>query len=159
MFGKCSIYRAYTQSIVITEGDRTVANVEFTLNDIRKVILEDVRQVVREEADASFDRKFKPAFDSAFKPAFDASFKPAFDSAFKPAFDESFKPAFEESFDPYADSIQQDFNRIHDRFNRLESTVESGVRDVQDIKSDLKGIKRIVGQHSKEIIELRARTA
>ena len=111
-----------------------MATTEFTL--------EDIRQVVREESDASFDRKFKPAFDATFKPAFDKAFKPAFISA----------------YEPFADAIQDDFIRIDERFDRLETKVESIARDVSDLKTDMKGLKRIVGQHSKEIIELRART-
>jgi hypothetical protein len=105
--------------------------------------LEDIRQVVREESEAAFDR----AFNAAFKPAFNAAFQPAFDAAFnaafKPAFDAAFKPAFDAAFDSSALAIQQDFNRIHQRFDRLED--------------DIKGIGRIVGQHSKEIIGLKSR--
>lgn len=32
-------------------------------------------------------------------------------------------------------------------------------QDIHEIKSDVKGLKRIVGQHSKEIMELKARIA
>jgi hypothetical protein len=130
-FGTIPSLTTYTES---TKGE-VMPQTEFTL--------EDIRQVVREESEAAFDRKFdekfQPAFNAAFKPAFNAAFQPAFDAAFNAAF----KPAFDAAFDSSALAIQQDFNRIHQRFDRLED--------------DIKGIGRIVGQHSKEIIGLKSR--
>jgi hypothetical protein len=130
-FGTIPSLTTYTES---TKGE-VMPQTEFTL--------EDIRQVVREESEAAFDRKFdekfQPAFNAAFKPAFNAAFQPAFDTAFNAAF----KPAFDAAFDSSALAIQQDFNRIHQRFDRLED--------------DIKGIGRIVGQHSKEIIGLKSR--
>jgi len=96
-----------------------VANIDFTLDDIRTVVGE------------VFDQKFDEKFDKKF----DEKFESAFNKAFTKAFNKDFMPAFEAAFDPYALAIQEDFNRIHERFDRLE---------------------RIVDQHSREIIELRS---
>jgi septal ring factor EnvC (AmiA/AmiB activator) len=112
-----------------------MTQVDFTLDDIRTV--------VREETDKTFDRKFK--------------------SAFKEAFAEAFPPAFEEAFEPYALAIQQDFARVNERldahdvrFDKLEADLQSVASNVNEIRVELKGVKRIIGQHSKEIIELRS---
>jgi septal ring factor EnvC (AmiA/AmiB activator) len=120
-----------------------MAHVDFTLDDIRIV--------VREEVDKAFDSKFEQKFDSAFK------------KAFVPAFKETFPSAFEEAFEPYALAIQQDFARVNERldahdvrFDKLEADLQSVASNVNEIRVELKGVKRIIGQHSKEIIELRS---
>lgn len=113
-----------------------MAGAAITLEDIRTVVREEslstdkIRQIVREE------------------------------------FQKNFKPAFEETFEPWALAIQQDFSRIHERldehdarFDRLDARVESLGTDISEVKIEVKGIKRIVGQHSKEIIELKAQLA
>lgn len=107
-----------------------MSTVDFTLEELRLVIREEV------------GREFKDNFDAAFK------------------------PAFEGVFEPHALAIQDEFNRIHDklaehdeRFDHLETDVDALKNDMSEVKADIKGIKRLVGQHSKEIIELRARTA
>lgn len=129
-----------------------MATHDFTLEDIHKLLLGDIRTVVREEVDASFDRKFGPAFNAAFEksftPAFDKAFKLSFTPAFESAFNKSFSPAFDASFEPHAEAIQGDFNQINTRLDRLDAKTDT-----------LVGLKRIVGQHSKEIIDLRSRLA
>jgi hypothetical protein len=102
-------------------------SIDFTLDDIRKV--------VREETNQAFKEQFQPAFDKAFKPAFD------------------------EAFEPHALAIQQDFMTINERLDKLETGLETVAAGVLDLKADLKGVKRIVGQHSKDKVELRSRIA
>lgn len=53
-----------------------------------------------------------------------------------------FKPLFDDAFEPYAQAIQQDFNRVHERLDGLEH--------------EMKSVKRVVNQHSVEILELKA---
>ena len=122
--------------IVLEIRGYRVATVDFTLEDIRRVVREEVRDEFKAAFKPAFEAAFKPAFDAAFKPAFDTAFKeafrPAFDVAFKesfrPAFDSAFKPAFDEAIEPIASSIQRDIQRLDARLEEGFAGVNQRLR-------------------------------
>jgi outer membrane murein-binding lipoprotein Lpp len=123
-----------------------MASVDFTLEDVKTAvttivedtrtnIMKDVRVIVNE----SIDERFK---------------------------------VFGQKYDDHMTAIQSDFLRFNARFDRLESDVQHlkdevhGLRsEVLQVKSEVQGVKsevnkrnRLLDQHSKDIMKLRARS-
>ena len=101
-----------------------MATVDFTLEDIRKVVREEVREEFQAAFRPAFDVAFKESFRSALDTAFKEAFRPAFDTAFK----ESFRPAFDDAVEPIAGSIQADIQRLNIRIEEGFAEVNQRLR-------------------------------
>lgn len=106
-----------------------MAQSDFTLEDIRTILLEDVRTVFLKDVRAIVDSSI------------DARFK-----------------VFEQKYDADMMAIQQDFLGVYARFDRLEDRMDRVDSRLNGVEGELRSVHRLIGQHSKDIMELRART-
>jgi hypothetical protein len=106
--------------ILNTEQAAPMAAVDFSLEDIRRILIEDVRGImlkdIRDIVDESIDARFR---------------------------------VFEAGHEEDMRAIQEDFLGV---FNRLDN-VEEGL---QDVKHEVKAANRLLSQHSRDIMQLRA---
>lgn len=65
---------------------------------------------------------------------------------------EQFMLFIEHTFDPAISSLQDQITTLDGRMDAVEA-------DIRDIKGEVTGTRRVVNQHSKDIMELRARAA
>ena len=109
-----------------------MSQVDFTLNEVRGV----VREVVREEVPEMVRREVRAVVDEEVRGLVR----------------EEVKQAVEESEFRITKTIQETFDQYDQRFEDIDAQLVM-------IAGDVRSIRRLVGQHSKEIMELKAHTA